>query len=105
VACVNPVTFSALAGHLQPYFRRATAQPSGTRVLTPWVTFPGLYTAQCQQSAGASWLQVTAIPAPTDTRPTVSATLGPQWGYHLDDVNLALGNLVTDVGREEAAYR
>ena len=105
VACVNPVTFSALAGNLQPYFRSATAQPSGTRVLTPWVTFPSLYSAQCRQSAGASWLQVTATPAPADARPTVSATLGPQWGYHLDDVNLALGNLVTDVGREEVAYR
>jgi hypothetical protein len=105
VACVNPVTFSAGAGNLQPYFRSVTSQPSGFRVVTPWVTFPGLYTAQCEQSAGASWLQVTATPAPGDPRPTVSATLGPLWGYHLDDVNLALGNLVTDVGREEAAYR
>jgi Protein of unknown function (DUF3089) len=105
VACVNPVTFSAPAGGLQPFFRSAAAQSSGIRVLTPWVTFPGLYTAQCQQSAGASWLQVTAAPAPADPRPTVSATLGPAWGYHLNDVNLALGNLVTDVGREEASYR
>jgi hypothetical protein len=74
-------------------------------VLTPWVTFPGLYTAQCQQSGGASWLQVTAASAPGDPRPTVSATLGPTWGYHLNDVNLALGDLVTDVGHEEASYR
>jgi hypothetical protein len=105
VACVNPVTFSVPAGRLQPFFRSATAQSTGVRVLTPWVSFPGLYTAQCQQSAGASWLQVTAAPAPGDPRPTVSATLGPTWGYHLDDVNLALGNLVIDVGREEASYR
>ncbi len=105
VACVNPVTFSSQTGQLQPFFRSATSQPSGVRVVTPWVTFPGLYAAQCQQSGGASWLQVTATRAPGDPRPTVSATLGPLWGYHLDDVNLALGNLVTDVGREEAADR
>ena len=105
VACVNPVTFSASAGPLQPFFRSATAQSSGVRVLTPWVTFPGLYTAECQQNGGASWLQVTAASAPGDPRPTVSATLGPTWGYHLDDVNLALGDLVTDVGHEEASYR
>ena len=37
-------------------------------------------------------------------RPRVSATLGPTWGYHEDDVNLALGNLVVDVSQEEAAY-
>jgi Protein of unknown function (DUF3089) len=105
VACVNPVTFSSRAGALQPFFRTATSRTPGVRVLTPWVNFPGLYTAQCQQSGGASWLQVTAIPSTGVARPTVSATLGPQWGYHLDDVNLALGNLVSDVGFQEAAFR
>jgi hypothetical protein len=105
VVCVNPVTFSARVGTLQPFFWSATSPTPGVRVLTPWVTFPGLYTAQCRRSGGASWLQVTATPVPGDPRPTVSASLGPQWGYHLNDVNLALGNLVTDVGLEEAAYR
>jgi hypothetical protein len=42
---------------------------------------------------------------PRDPRPLVTAALGPDWGYHLDDVNLALGNLVSDVAREEAAYK
>ncbi len=74
---------------------------------TPWVTYPGLYTAQCEQGGGASWLQVTATSAPGDPRPIVSnsPTLGASWGYHLDDVNLAIGNLLADVGQEEAAYR
>jgi hypothetical protein len=58
------------------------------------------------RSGGASWLQVTALPAGgAVARPTVSASLGPLWGYHLDDVNLALGALVLDVGRQEAAFR
>jgi Protein of unknown function (DUF3089) len=105
VVCVNPVTFSSQPGQLQPYFLSATAPTTGVRVLTPWVTFGGLYTAQCRQSGGASWLQVTATPVAADPRPTVSASLGPAWGYHLDDVNLALGNLVTDVGLQEATYR
>jgi hypothetical protein len=34
----------------------------------------------------------------------VSASLGPDWGDHLDDVNLAWGNLAADVATEEAAY-
>ena len=104
VACVNPVTFSARPGRLQPLFLRATSPVRGHTVTTPWVAFPGLYKAQCKQDGGASWLQVTARPAPGDPRPTVSATGGPVWGYHLADVNLALGNLVADVGTEEAAY-
>ena len=99
------MTFSTRVGALQPFFRAAGSESTGVRVVTPWVTFPGRYTAQCEQSGGASWLQVTATPAPADPRPTVSATLGPAWGYHLDDVNLALGNLVTDVGLEEGAFR
>ena len=104
VACVNPVTFSARPGRLQPLFLRATSPVRGHTVTTSWVAFPGLYKAQCKQDGGASWLQVTARPAPGDPRPTVQATGGPVWGYHLADVNLALGNLVADVGTEEAAY-
>ena len=104
VACVNPVTFSGQVGGLQPDFLSATASGRSLGVATPWVSFPGLYTAQCEQSSGASWLQVTTTSVPGDPRPTVQAQ-GPLWGYHVDDVNLALGNLVADVGAKEAAYR
>ncbi len=104
VACVSPVTFSAQAGGLQPYFLSAAARVRRVEVATPWVTYPGLYTAQCEQGDGASWLQVSSTAVPGDPRRTVSALLGPAWGYHLDDVNLALGNLVADVGQEEAAH-
>ena len=41
---------------------------------------------------------------PGDSRPVVTPTLGPTWGLHLDDVNLALGNLVDDVKAEETTY-
>jgi hypothetical protein len=35
----------------------------------------------------------------------VAANLGPNWGFHQSDVNLALGDLVHDVTLQEAAYR
>ena len=41
----------------------------------------------------------------TDTRPRVTEQDGASWGFHVADVNLALGNLVADVRREESAYR
>jgi hypothetical protein len=104
VACVNPVNFTTGRGALQPYFLSATSHPSGVRVPTPWVTYPGLYTAQCETLDGATTLQVIPTGVPGDRRPTVTASLGPLWGYHLVDVNLALGNLVDDVAHEEAAY-
>jgi hypothetical protein len=105
VACVNPVTFSTASGPLLPYLLSATAPVAGVNVGTPWVSFPGLYSAECESRDGATWLQVTPTAVLGDPRPLVADALGPAWGYHLDDVNLALGNLVSDVAREEAAYR
>ncbi len=74
-------------------------------VTTPWVTFSGLYTATCKTAGNATWLQVAAASIPHDPRPTVTETLGPLWGFHVSDVNLALGNLVGDVAVEEASFR
>lgn len=102
VACVDPGSPGSTATTpLQPYFP-ATASAG---VTTPWVTYPDLYAARCRSAGGATWLQVDDVAPPGDTRPTVSASLGPDWGYHADDVNLALGNLVADVAAEELAYR
>ncbi len=105
VACVNPVTFSSATGPLLPYFPSVTSPVPGVQVNTQWVAFPGLYTAHCASQDGATWLQVTPTKVPGDPRPLVAASLGPDWGYHPDDVNLALGNLVADVADEEAAYQ
>jgi hypothetical protein len=105
VVCVNPATFSDAPGQLSPYFFAPTQQLPGIAVRTPWVTYPGLYIATCEQSSGASWLQVDAAATPGDPRPTVRASPGPTWGYHVQDVNLSLGNLVRAVARQEAAYR
>lgn len=105
VACVNPVTFSSAPGVLLPYFFSENDPVPGVNVRTPWVFFPGLYTARCETIGGATTLQVTPTGVPGDPRPTVTASLGPTWGYHLDDVNLALGNLVADVASEEGALQ
>lgn len=105
VVCVNPVTFGPSSGALLPYFLTATSPTPGVTVSTPWVTYPSLYTAQCTTRGGASWLQVRAIKSAGDVRPTVAANLGPNWGLHLSDFNLALGDLVHDVSLQEGAYR
>jgi hypothetical protein len=97
VACVNPAALAGGAAPLEPYFRDGGA--------VPWVTYPDLYQATCQSAGGATWLQVKAVAGPGDTRPVVQASLGPAWGLHVYDVNLALGNLVSDVATLEGAYR
>ena len=91
VVCTNPSVLGATGAEpLTPYFV-SSASSTGE----PWVTYPGLYTGTCETSGGATWLQIDS-PA-GDSRPVVTPTLGPEWGLHLDDVNLALGNLVNDV--------
>jgi hypothetical protein len=98
VLCTNPAALGEKgADALSPYF-----VSSATTTGEPWVTYPGLYTGACQSTGGATWLQIDAHAG--DSRPVVTPTLGPTWGLHLDDVNLALGNLVNDVTAEEMAY-
>jgi hypothetical protein len=77
---------------------------SGRKVTTPWVTYPGLYSARCETDGRATWLQIDAHPRPGDAQPVVRQILGPTWGLHLDDVNLALGNLVDDLRQQADAY-
>jgi hypothetical protein len=105
VACTNPAHLGTGTGALLPYFLTVTSSTPGVKVPTPWVTYPGLYSARCMSSRGATWLQIDTHTTSGDPRPVVSASLGPDWGLHLSDVNLALGNLVHDVGVEESAYR
>lgn len=103
ILCVDPAALGGGTAALDAYFGGSRAF-RGSTVSTPWVEYPDLYTGTCVSSGGATWLQVTDAGPPGDTRPRVVEAQGPSWGYHGDDVNLALGNLVRDVARQEAAY-
>ena len=98
VACVNPAAIGGGPALLDPYF------PSLGRAPTPWVSYPGLYRAACHTAHGATWLQVNKATGSSDSRPVVGELDGPDWGYHTDDVNLALGNLVADVAAAERTW-
>jgi hypothetical protein len=100
VVCVNPAALGGGTGALSPYFPTATIGG----VPTPWVSFPSLYTATCKHSANTTWLQVDDIGSHSDKRPRISESDGPLWGYHTYDVNIALGNLLTDVAAQESTY-
>jgi Protein of unknown function (DUF3089) len=119
VACVNPAALGGGTGDLNPYLLTAsqTAKDeidSGRlteNVSTPWVTYPGLYSATCEQGGGASWLQVTSLAGTSRTRPVVNEDIvpgvvdtGPAWGYHGFEYNLVLGSLLDDVANQEAAW-
>jgi hypothetical protein len=55
---------------------------------------------QCRDAAGADVLDVDPVGTARRLNPSPDAT----WGLHLADVNLALGELVTEVRRQAAAF-
>jgi len=74
------------------------------------VSVPGLLTARCASNENATYLEVTVHGNPADPRvDDITGDLGgatplANWGLHLIDVNLAMGNLVDIVGQQSKAY-
>jgi hypothetical protein len=111
VACVNPAALAGGTGDLNPYLLTASQLTLKQKVPTPWVTYPGLYSATCEQGGGATWLQLTSLAGTSRTRPVVTEAsmphavdTSPAWGYHGYEFNLALGSLLDDVADQEAAW-
>jgi Protein of unknown function (DUF3089) len=113
VLCVNPTleVQDGTAGPLLPYESTKPAvgelghfYGAAPTAKTPWVSSPGEYTAQCHKENGASWLQVNPVGTAVDPPEYVQELLGPEWGLHLFDVNIALGNLVKTVATEATSY-
>jgi hypothetical protein len=106
--CVNPAAPGGGSAPLDPYVPAlvlAFRGGSTATLSTPWVSFPGEYSARCETSGNATWLQVTRTGGSGDTRPELTRLQDPALGLHILDVNIALGNLVALVGDEAAAYR
>jgi hypothetical protein len=69
------------------------------QVSVPWLQAIA-YTGQCVTENGAHVLKITPLPG----APTLKAISGASWGLHLVDANIALGDLVTLVGKQAARY-
>jgi len=63
----NPSDLAGGSGPLDPYFVSSSSVTPGVSVTTPWVEYPDLYTAQCQSSGAATWLQVNDIATAGDS--------------------------------------
>jgi Protein of unknown function (DUF3089) len=114
IVCVNPalLTQNGGSGPLLPSFTtkpfpgaigKFTGPTPVSKLGTPWVSLPGQYTAQCKNEGGAQWLNVTPV-GNGDQREDVQELLGPEWGLHLFDVGLTVGNLVNTVAIQERAF-
>ncbi len=113
--CTNPASLGGGAGTLISMYRirlptQEVAGSSSEGVLagatpvvsTPWVEYDDQYTGECVTKDSAHILMVLAGPhAPaftTDPYPDA------RWGLHVDDPNLAMGNLVRIVRSEAMSY-
>jgi hypothetical protein len=110
VLCVNPaLAVQGTGSGLLQRYEATTAVPGFPFPVpsapTPWVSMPEQYSGQCKHESGASWLQLTDVGPPTDPREKLAEPLGAAWGTHLNDVNVALGNLVGNTAAQSATYQ
>ncbi len=109
ILCANPAALGGGAAVLHPYFPTHVAGVVGglggtaPTAATPWVSYPMLFRGTCTVEGNGSWLQIDDLRAAGDNRQRLTDTLGPYWGLHLVDVNIALGDLVDLVRRQSAA--
>jgi Protein of unknown function (DUF3089) len=121
--CTNPAALGGGSGELHAYLSadgqtitsRQTVKPwvsPEQPVSTPWVSVPGLLTAACASNENASgYLQITVQGVASDPRvDDITGDIGfgnqiqANWGLHLIDVDLAVGNLIDILGRQAKAY-
>ena len=120
-ACTNPASLSGGSGELRAYLSTdgsmiagaAALKPwgaDGRKIQTPWVSLPGLLTARCTSNENATYLEVTVHGDKAGSRVedipgdlSANGQTLAQWGLHLVDMNLAMGNLVDIVGQQAKA--
>jgi hypothetical protein len=121
-ACSNPAALAGGTGPLHAYLDAkgrtitSTTPPkpwvsSGAPIDTSWVSVPGLLTAECRTNENASYLEITVHGDPADPRTDdIIGDLGTgqqvlaNWGLHLVDVNLTMGNLLDIVSQQGRAF-
>jgi hypothetical protein len=121
--CANPAALAGGSGPLDAYLSASgssifseskepyawTDPPSP--IETPFVKVPGLLSARCVDDGQVVYLAVSRNAAPGGRRVSdikgdliFNGKLFPDWGLHLVDVNLTMGNLLAIVGDETRAY-
>jgi pimeloyl-ACP methyl ester carboxylesterase len=122
-ACVNPAAMGGGSGELNAYLSArsivaaadAAAPPTWTTPAQPidttFVKTPGLLTGECVADEHGDYLAVTLHPTPGGARTNqiagdvvILGNVQKDWGLHLIDANLTIGNLVDIVGSETKAY-
>lgn len=121
-ACVNPAALAGGKAPLHAYLSNnaqitssSSAQApwtnDGAKISTPFVSVPGLLTGECVRKNGFNYLEVHVNADPADPRTdeiggdvSNNGVIAKDWGLHLIDVNVAMGDLVKLVDSQSKAY-
>ena len=115
VLCTNPANLAGGSGNLTTIVPSAPFAPLSSiglgigllgmglpkAVTSHWIQLPDLYSGRCVTSNGAKVLMVTGRTSKTPLNAVPSA----DWGLHLADMNIAMGNLLTVAKAQAAAYK
>jgi hypothetical protein len=123
-ACTNPAALSGGSGELHAYMSTRGSGVSAAEVVqkswvstaqaidTPFVSLPGLLTAECISNEKGSYLAITVHGDPSDPRAdditgdvVRDGQVLADWGLHLIDVGVAMGNLIDIVHDQAKAYQ
>jgi hypothetical protein len=113
VLCTNPAALGGGAADVDPIFPSQPFAPGTLIALakallhltqpqphTVWSEEPNAYRAGCSSADGASVLRISSLGGAQVATPSPA----PTWGLHFVDANIELGNLLTVVRREAAAF-
>jgi len=105
VMCTNPALLDGGDGTLLPlvdfdYLFGVPAQETAT----PWQSQPDYYRVECMRQDGAHWLNLSKVGLPGDSRPDLGAVVASGSNYHVPEVNLAEGNLLTIAQNQSDSY-
>jgi hypothetical protein len=122
-ACTNPASLGGGSAPLHAYLAADGQMIVGSApapawvvaqrpIETPWVSVPGLLSARCTSNEHATYLEISVNGDAADPRlDNIYGDLGAgnqilaDWGLHLIDVNLGMGNLVEIVRAQSRAWR
>ena len=122
-ACVNPAALAGGSGALYAYLGSGgesviadgVAPPAWTNppkpIATPFVETPGLLSSECVNQGGHNYLAITLHPTAGGARTNsivgdvvIGGNVRPEWGLHLIDMNLTMGNLLEVVREQGRTY-
>lgn len=118
--CTNPADLDDGRTPLTPYFETVQSgiagiptgdadtewvDPAvGDEVTEPWVALPGLVEGECVEQGPFHYLEITVVEDDGPRIDEIGGDITPEWGLHLVDANLAMGELLELVRNQIDSY-